>query len=195
MYAFLVCGRGAGGVALNRCVLPDRAWRTDAFFRVRARAPIFEWQRACARVTRRLSAGIERPGGGPGTFADQDARRLGSMNAGKANANATFDGVLIVTAPSGNKLEVSTTFDTGSDTDALSVELATKLIELGCSWGDAGGGIVMADGRETTPHGELRLMLSAEPKRKGHEEANNAFAIPRPLTFVTVKLMPRLLKI
>ena len=129
MYAFLVCGRGAGGVALNRCVLPDRAWRTDAFFRVRARAPTFELQRACVRVTRRLSAGIERPGGGPGTFADQDARRLGSMNAGKAvNANATFDGTLIVTAPSGNKLEVSTTFDTGSDTDALSVELATKLM-------------------------------------------------------------------
>ena len=77
------------------------------------------------------------------------------------------------------------TFDTGSDTDAVSVKTATKLIGLGCSWGDAGGGIVMADGRETAPHGELRLMLSAEPKRKGPVTANNAFAIPRPLAFVT----------
>ena len=150
-----------------------------------------------ARVTRQLSAGSGRPGDGAGSFADEKPRQLGSMHAGKAmqadathagkavQANATFDGTLIVTAPSGKQLEVGTTFDTGSDTDALSVELATKLIELGCSWGDAGGGIVMADGRETTPHGELRLMLSAEPKRKGHEDANNAFAIPRPLTFVT----------
>ena len=43
----------------------------------------------------------------------------------------------------------------------------------------------MADGRETTPHGELRLMLSAEPKRGGQPDDNNAFAIPRSLTFIT----------
>ena len=73
------------------------------------------------------------------------------MRAGEAsNASATFDGTLVITAPSGKQLEVKTTFDTGSDTDAVSVKMATKLIELGCSWGDAGGGIVMADGRETT---------------------------------------------
>ena len=107
------------------------------------------------------------------------------MHAGQAAASATFDGTLLVTTPSGKQLEVGATFDTGSDTDAVSVKTATKLIELGCSWGDAGGGIVMADGRETTPYGELRLMLSAEPKRKGPVTANNAFAIPRPLTFVT----------
>ena len=108
------------------------------------------------------------------------------MQAGTASkANATFDGTLLFTAPSGNTLELATTFDTGSDTDAVSVQTAVKLKEMGCSWGDAGGGIIMADSRETTLHGELRLMLSAEPKRKGHEDANNAFAIPRPLTFVT----------
>ena len=108
------------------------------------------------------------------------------MRAGEASsASATFDGTLVITAPSGKQMEVRTTFDTGSDTDAVSVRMATELIELGCSWGDAGGGIVMADGRETTPHGELRLMLSAEPKRKGQQDANNAFALPRSLTFVT----------
>ena len=73
------------------------------------------------------------------------------MRAGEASsASATFDGTLVITAPSGKQMEVRTTFDTGSDTDAVSVRMATKLIELGCSWGDAGGGIVMADGRETT---------------------------------------------
>ena len=77
------------------------------------------------------------------------------MRAGEASsASATFDGTLVITAPPGKQVEAKTTFDTGSDTDAVSVRMATKLIELGCSWGDAGGGIVMADGRETTPHGE-----------------------------------------
>ena len=65
------------------------------------------------------------------------------MRAGEASsASATFDGTLVITAPSGKQLGVGTTFDTGSDTDAVSVKMATKLIELGCSWGDAGGGIV-----------------------------------------------------
>ena len=42
------------------------------------------------------------------------------MRAGEAsNASATFDGTLVITAPSGKQLEVRTTFDTGSDTDAV----------------------------------------------------------------------------
>ena len=80
------------------------------------------------------------------------------MRAGTAgSASATFDGMLTLTAPSGERLQLKTTFDSGSDTDAVSVDTATQLIKLGCSWGEAGGGILMADGRETTPHGELRL--------------------------------------
>ena len=59
------------------------------------------------------------------------AMQADATHAGKAvQANATFDGTLIVTAPSGKQLEVGTTFDTGSDTDALSVELAAKLRRL-----------------------------------------------------------------
>ena len=146
-------------------------------------------ERAYTPTNLELSAGADGTalaGAGCVQCADQQVRRLGSMRAGEASsASATFDGTLVITAPSGKQMEVRTTFDTGSDTDAVSVRMATKLIELGCSWGDAGGGIVMADGRETTPHGELRLMLSAEPKRKGQQDANNAFALPRSLTFVT----------
>ena len=146
-------------------------------------------ERAYTPTNLELSAGADGTalaGAGCVQCADQQVRRLGSMRAGEASsASATFDGTLVITAPSGKQVEAKTTFDTGSDTDAVSVRMATKLIELGCSWGDAGGGIVMADGRETTPHGELRLMLSAEPKRKGQQEANNAFALPRSLTFVT----------
>ena len=62
-----------------------------------------------------------------------------------SNVSATFDSTLLITALPGKQLEVSTTFDTGSDTDAISMEMATKPIELGCSWGDASGGILMAD--------------------------------------------------
>ena len=88
------------------------------------------------------------------------------MRAGEASsASATFDGTLVITAPSGKQVEAKTTFDTGSDTDAVSMRMATKLIELGCSWGDASGGIVMADGRETTLHRELRLMLKVTISR------------------------------
>ena len=50
------------------------------------------------------------------------------MHAGQAAASATFDGTLLVTTPSGEQLEVGATFDTGSDTDAVSVTTATKLI-------------------------------------------------------------------
>ena len=57
---------------------------------------------------------------------------------------------------------------------------------MGCPWGEAGGGIAVADGSEVTPFGELRLMLTAEPKRREGQKAKaNEFAIPRPLTFVT----------
>ena len=51
------------------------------------------------------------------------------MHAGQAAASATFDGTLLVTTPSGEQLEVGATFDTGSDTDAVSVKTATKLID------------------------------------------------------------------
>ena len=92
-------------------------------------------------MTRQLSAGTERPDDRPVPFADQQhgrqdaapVRRLGSMHAGQAAASATFDGTLLVTTPSGEQLEVGATFDTGSDTDAVSVKTATKLIGLGCS--------------------------------------------------------------
>ena len=159
-------------------------------FAARARAYECETaERAYTPTNLELSAGADGTalaGAGCVQCTDQQVRRLGSMRAGEASsASATFDGTLVITAPSGKQVEAKTTFDTGSDTDAVSVRMATKLIELGCSWGDAGGGIVMADGRETTPHGELRLMLSAEPKRKGQQDANNAFALPRSLTFVT----------
>ena len=114
-------------------------------FAARARAYECETaERAYTPTNLELSAGADGTalaGAGCVQCADQQVRRLGSMRAGEASsASATFDGTLVITAPSGKQVEAKTTFDTGSDTDAVSVRMATKLIELGCSWGDAGGG-------------------------------------------------------
>ena len=49
-------------------------------------------------------------------------------------------GALKVKVPNGDTLVLQTTFDTGSDTDAISETVATKLRELGVAWGEAGGG-------------------------------------------------------
>ena len=148
-------------------------------FAARARAYECETaERAYTPTNLELSAGADGTalaGAGCVQCADQQWMRLGSMRAGEAsNASATFDGTLVITAPSGKQLEVRTTFDTGCDTDAVRVKMATKLIELGCSWGDAGGGIVMADSQEITPHRELRLMLSVTSTQSCAMETGNA---------------------
>ena len=111
---------------------------------------------------------------------------LSSMAVGTDQAGAVCHGVLVVTMPSGKTLEIKTTFDSGSEVDAVSKTVATELKDMGCPWGEAGGGIAVADGSEVTPFGELRLMLTAEPRRREGQKAKaNEFAIPRPLTFVT----------
>ena len=108
------------------------------------------------------------------------------MAVGTDQAGAVCHGVLVVTMPSGKTLEIKTTFDSGSEVDAVSKTVATELKDMGCPWGEAGGGIAVADGSEVTPFGELRLMLTAEPRRREGQKAKaNEFAIPRPLTFVT----------
>ena len=77
-------------------------------------------------------------------------------------------GALKVKVPNGDTLVLQTTFDTGSDTDAISETVATKLRELGVAWGEAGGGVRMAVSSSVpVPHGQLRLMLMAEPRRSG----------------------------
>ena len=43
-------------------------------------------------------------------------------------------GALKVKVPNGDTLVLQTTFDTGSDTDAVSETVATKLRELGVAW-------------------------------------------------------------
>ena len=60
-------------------------------------------------------------------------------------------GALKVKVPNGDTLVLQTTFDTGSDTDAISETVATKLRELGVAWGEAGGGVRMAHGRSQLP--------------------------------------------
>ena len=67
-------------------------------------------------------------------------------------------GALKVKVPNGDTLVLQTTFDTGSDTDAISETVATKLRELGVAWGEAGGGVRMAArGRRNLP---LRISYS-----------------------------------
>ena len=119
-------------------------------------------------------------------FAGSGLKLLSSMAVGTDQAGAVCHGVLVVTMPSGKTLEIKTTFDSGSEVDAVSKTVATELKDMGCPWGEAGGGIAVADGSEVTPFGELRLMLTAEPRRREGQKAKaNEFAIPRPLTFVT----------
>ena len=74
-------------------------------------------------------------------------------------------GALKVKVPNGDTVVLQTTFDTGSNTDAVSETVATRLKELGVPWGEAGGGVRMAvNSSVAVPHGQLRLMLVAEPR-------------------------------
>ena len=91
-------------------------------------------------------------------------------------------GALKVKVPNGETLVLQTTFDTGSDTDAVSETVATRLKELGVSWGEAGGGVRMAvSSNVAIPHGQLRLMLVAEPRRGDSQAEAGEIAIPRTL--------------
>ena len=98
-------------------------------------------------------------------------------------------GTLTVEVPGGETMVLKTTFDSGSNTDAVSEKVAMQLKKLGVPWGEAGGGVSMAvSSSVAVPHGELRLLLSAEPTgRDGREEEQ--LAIPRPLQFVTDALI------
>ena len=99
-------------------------------------------------------------------------------------------GALKVKVPNGETLVLQTTFDTGSDTDAVSETVATRLKELGVSWGEAGGGVRMAvSSNAAIPHGQLRLMLVAEPRRGDSQAEAGELAIPRTLEFVTDALI------
>ena len=99
-------------------------------------------------------------------------------------------GALKVKVPNGETLVLQTTFDTGSDTDAVSETVATRLKELGVSWGEAGGGVRMAvSSNVAIPHGQLRLMLVAEPRRGDSQAEAGELAIPRTLEFVTDALI------
>ena len=83
---------------------------------------------------------------------------------------------------------LKTTFDSGSNTDAVSEKVAIQLKKLGVPWGEAGGGVSMAvSSSVAVPHGELRLLLSAEPS--GSDGRADELAIPRPLQFVTDALI------
>ena len=87
-------------------------------------------------------------------------------------------GTLTVEVPGGETMVLKTTFDSGSNTDAVSEKVAMQLKKLGVPWGEAGGGVSMAvSSSVAVPHGELRLLLSAEPTgRDGREEEQ--LAIP-----------------
>ena len=144
---------------------------------------------------------MDPPGSAPGwgCMKDNDTvdfSRSGRKSILKMDHKPTVDpeksgawhGTLTIEVPGGELVEVSTTFDSGSDTDAVSEEVAVKLRQKGIAWGDAGGGVLMADSTVAVPFGELRLLLTAEPKKDRStpaREGNNELAIPRTLTFVT----------
>ena len=97
-------------------------------------------------------------------------------------------GTLTVEVPGGETMVLKTTFDSGSNTDAVSEKVAIQLKKLGVPWGEAGGGVSMAvSSSVAVPHGELRLLLSAEPS--GSDGRADELAIPRPLQFVTDALI------
>ena len=100
-------------------------------------------------------------------------------------------GALKVKVPNGDTMVLQTTFDTGSNTDAVSETVATRLKELGVPWGEAGGGVRMAvSSSVAVPHGQLRLMLVAEPRRSDNQTGGGELAIPRTLEFVTDAARP-----
>ena len=97
-------------------------------------------------------------------------------------------GTLTVEVPGGETMVLKTMFDSGSNTDAVSEKVAIQLKKLGVPWGEAGGGVSMAvSSSVAVPHGELRLLLSAEPS--GSDGRADELAIPRPLQFVTDALI------
>ena len=53
-------------------------------------------------------------------------------------------GTLTVEVPGGETMVLKTTFDSGSNTDAVSEKVAMQLKKLGVPWGEAGGGVSMA---------------------------------------------------
>ena len=91
-------------------------------------------------------------------------------------------GALKVKVPNGETLVLQTTFDTGSDTDAVSETVATRLKELGVSWGEAGGGVRMAVSSATvhtaTPQGDTGGH-PATPRTSGN--ARDHLATPGPI--------------
>ena len=61
---------------------------------------------------------------------------------------------------------LKTTFDSGSNTDAVSEKVAIQLRKLGVPQGEAGRGVSMAvSSSVAVPHSELQLLLLAEPGR------------------------------
>ena len=64
-------------------------------------------------------------------------------------------GTLTVEVPGGETMVLKTTFDGGSNTDAVSEKVAMQLKKLGVPWGEAGGGVSMAvSSSAAVPHGE-----------------------------------------
>lgn len=95
---------------------------------------------------------------------------------------AVWRGRLVVTTPSGTRLNVNVCFDSGSEVDAVSLAFARKLRLQGVAWGEPGGRLVVADGGSVDPIGTLRVLCTAEAKRDTHGEA---LALPTDVSFVT----------
>lgn len=94
----------------------------------------------------------------------------------------TLQGTLVVLCPNGTQVSISTLFDSGSGTDAISTKAATTLKQSGIAWGNAGGSLITTANRgEIIPVGALRLLLHADPKQVAVE---GAIKVPRQLTFL-----------
>ena len=99
----------------------------------------------------------------------------------------TCSGMLKLHTPTGD-VEVEVTFDTASEVDAVSAEMAANMLRMKCSWGQNGGTVTVANGQAVQPMGTMRGLFTAAAKTTGVQSMSarkHNYPLPTDVTFCT----------
>ena len=126
----------------------------------------------------------KRAAASAGGSADAD---LGEGSARFARG-ATCTGILKLHTPTGD-LNVTVVYDTASEVDAVSSEMAAKMLRKKCSWGEQGGSLSMANGTTVEPIGAVRALFTASARKNAGLQSKTAksgsYALPADVSFCT----------
>ena len=127
-------------------------------------------------------------------LAKAAASKEGSADAdlGEASARfargATCTGVLKLHTPTGD-VNLTVTYDTASEVDAVSSEMAAEMLRKKCSWGKEGGSLSMANNTTVQPIGAVRALFTATTKKNAGLQSktarNDGYSLPTDVTFCT----------